>query len=291
MSMEAEPCAKRIEEGYKNFKDNELSNYINSGQQDKDLKDYENKIKKKNEEEAKKKLEEQNKKSEYKDPSSISGMLAENKNLCPICKHINCGCKYHHPDIIEPEKEPEVTADEIQKMLEDLQDDLTSDDKNKRDEAIKKLEDYCNSFPPIESNFATTFAAEMDKEFQKASGQGGNILITANPMANIWRFNLSSNFIINALIISMAVSAYFVVAIIPMLVVQPSKGGVVTVVSNNAPSIILPLFLDIIMISIRGNKSNFVEICAVVIKHVSTITWVITEVVGNTPITYPSTIS
>ena len=291
MGMEANPCAKRIEEGYKNFLKNESNNYNNSGQRKKDADAYEQKIKKKNEEEAKKKLEEQNKKSDYINPSSNTGMLAENKKICPICKHINCGCKYHHPDVIKPEEEKEVSVDDIKNMLEELQDDLSGKDEAKRDAAINKLKDYCNNFPPIESNFATTFAIEMDKEFQKASGQGGTILIAGNIFANKWRFNLTSNFIINALIISLAVATYFVAAILPIMVVLPSKGGVVNVVSNNAASIILPLFLDIIMVSIKGTNNNYVDICTAVIKHVSTITWIITEVLPNGAVTYPSTIS
>lgn len=205
----------------------------------------------------------------YQD-SSISGIELPRTNEgkeCPVCKHKHCNCNYHNPN--NPNNE------------NDNNPNNNSNNPNVDDNGID-LGGFGGMNSPSALAYAKKFAKELDDEFQKATPlptQNISLLIAKGTLNFSWKQDPISN----ALEIATKVAAYFTMCILPIGI---PAAGVITSVTNTAPTIISPLAQELLSISQNAANDNFVKFCETVIKHVKTIKWTVTEQVGPAPAVY-----
>lgn len=121
-------------------------------------------------------------------------------------------------------------------------------------------------------HFFQIIADEVDTEFQNATPNMTNVDIT--PPSGTLTYVPQDDVVQNAYEIAKKTSVYWALTITPTG--TPVVGTIVSVV-NTAASIINPLAMEILSIASAESTGTFKKLIEVIIKHVKTITWTVTE--------------
>lgn len=219
--------------------------------------------------------------------------------VCPICGHECCGCKFHTYKPLgwaDQDGSDSGSGTGPGEGGEDNNNGGTGggdggddgsggtggdgDDDNNNNKVLgADVDQLIKDTEAAGKKFMLKMANEFDIEFQTMS--------TLIPCRNVFlpivagtlkfEFNPSMP-ILNPLELAIKVTLYFSLTILPILG-TPCVGNLVVLVINTAYTILAPMAIELLQISLGGNDKDFVQSCTCVIKWVTTIKWTCTELV------------